>query len=56
MKTIKNIKVFDAVAYMCQQREKLSEKLSKMTKMEIIEYFAQIKEKSVIKPYVQQEL
>ena len=36
MKTIK--KTFDAVKFMRQQRDKLSEKLSKMTKEEILEY------------------
>ena len=32
-------KSFDAVKYMREQRDKLSEKLSKMTKEEIVEYF-----------------
>jgi hypothetical protein len=32
-------KTFDAVKFMRQQRDKLSEKLSKMTKKEILEYF-----------------
>ena len=32
-------KKFDAVKFMRQQRDKLSEKLSKMTKKEILEYF-----------------
>jgi len=32
-------KTFDAVQFMREQREKLSEKLSKMTKEEIVEYF-----------------
>ena len=32
-------KTFDAVNYMREQRDKLSEKLSKMTKEEIVEYF-----------------
>ena len=32
-------KQFDAVAYMRQQRDKLSKKLSEMTKTEIVEYF-----------------
>ena len=36
-------KQFDAVKFMRQQREKLSEKLSKMTKAEIVEYFKQKK-------------
>ena len=38
MKTKIN-KPFDAVKFMREQRDKLSEKLSKMTKEEIIEYF-----------------
>ncbi len=41
---------FDAVKYMRQQREKLSEKLSKLTKEEILEYFKKRKLKSTIKP------
>ena len=32
-------KTFDAMKFMRQERDKLSEKLSKMTKEEIIEYF-----------------
>ena len=32
-------KTFDAVKFMRQQRDKLSEKLAKMTKKEILEYF-----------------
>ena len=32
-------KTFDAVKFMREQRDKLSEKLSKMTKEEIVEYF-----------------
>ena len=43
-------KQFDAVKYMRQQREKLSEKLSKMTKPEIVEYFRKRKLESNIKP------
>ena len=38
MKTT-NEKTFDAVKFMRDQRDKLSEKLSKMTKEEIVEYF-----------------
>jgi len=38
MKT-KNKKEFDAVKFMREQRKLLSEKLSKMTKSEIVEYF-----------------
>jgi len=48
MKTIE--KQFDAVKYMRQQREKLSEKLAKMTKEEIVAYFKQIKTQTTIKP------
>jgi hypothetical protein len=48
MKTTK--KTFDAVKFMRQQRDKLSEKLSKMTKEEIIEYFKKRKTKTTIKP------
>ena len=32
-------KTFDAVKFMREQRDKLSEKLSKMTKEEIVDYF-----------------
>lgn len=48
MKTIE--KTFDAVKFMRQQRDKLSEKLSKMSKDEIIEYFNNRKTKATIKP------
>lgn len=48
MKTTK--KTFDAVEFMRQQRDKLSEKLSKMTKAEIIEYFKRRKAELTIKP------
>lgn len=43
-------KTFDAVGYMRQQREKLSKKLSKMTKEEILNYFRQISNEKEIKP------
>jgi hypothetical protein len=43
-------KQFDAVKYMRQQRDKLSDKLSKMTKEEIIAYFKQVKSATAIKP------
>jgi hypothetical protein len=46
----KTEKTFDAVKYMRGQREKLSEKLSKMTKEEIIEYFKKSKAQTAIKP------
>ena len=43
-------KQFDAVKFMRQQREKLSEKMSKMTKSEIVEYFRQKKLLASTKP------
>ncbi len=43
-------KTFDAVKYMRQQRDKLSEKLAKMTKEEILEYFRKRKAEMTIKP------
>jgi len=43
-------KQFDAVKFMRQQREKLSEKLLKMTKAEIIEYFNKRKAELLVKP------
>lgn len=43
-------KKFDAVKFMREQREKLSEKLSNMTKEEIIEYFKKKKSESTVKP------
>ena len=43
-------KTFDAVKFMREQRDKLSEKLSKMTKEEIVEYFKRRKQESSTKP------
>ena len=43
-------KTFDAVKFMRQQRDKLSEKLSKMTKEEILEYFKKRKTQMTVKP------
>jgi hypothetical protein len=43
-------KQFDAVKFMRQQRDKLSDKLSKMTKDEIVEYFKRRKVETSIKP------
>jgi c-di-AMP phosphodiesterase-like protein len=43
-------KTFDAVKFMRQQRDKLSEKLAKMTKDEILEYFKKRNIQSTIKP------
>ena len=48
MKTTK--KSFDAVKYMRQQRDELSEKLSKMNKEEILEYFKKRKAQTSTKP------
>ncbi len=42
-------KQFDAVKFMRQQRDKLSEELSKMSKAEIIEYFKRRKTETSIK-------
>jgi hypothetical protein len=39
MKTIEMQKTFDAVLFMRRQRDRLSKKLSKMTKEEIVCYF-----------------
>ncbi len=43
-------KQFDAVNFMRQQRDKLNEMLSKMTKDEILQYFKNRKTESTIKP------
>lgn len=43
-------KTFDAVKFMRQQRDELSEKLSKMTKEEILEYFKKRKTQTTVKP------
>ena len=43
-------KTFDVVRFMRDQRDKLSEKLSKMTKEEIVEYFKRRKLENLIKP------
>lgn len=43
-------KQFDAVKFMRQQREKLSTKLVKMTKSEIVAYFKKRKLETSIKP------
>lgn len=48
MKTIE--KTFDAVKFMRHQRDKLSEKLAKMTKEEILDYFKKRKTETTIKP------
>jgi hypothetical protein len=43
-------KTFDAVNFMRDQRDKLSKKLSKMTKEEILAYFNRRKTELTIKP------
>ena len=43
-------KQFDAVKFMRQQREKLSQKLSKMTKEEVLDYFKKRKTQVTVKP------
>ena len=47
----KNEESFDAVLFMRQQRNRLSEMLSKMTKAEIVEYFRKKAVETTIKPY-----
>jgi hypothetical protein len=49
MKTIE--KQFDAVLYMRQQRDRMSEMLSKMTKAEVVTYFRKKAATTTIKPY-----
>lgn len=44
------LKSFDAVKFMRQQRDKMSEKLSKMSKEEILEYFKTRKNRTEIIP------
>jgi hypothetical protein len=41
---------FDAVKFKCENREKLSEKLSKMSKEEFVEYFRKKKLESSTMP------
>ena len=43
-------KDFDAVQFMRDQRQKLSEKLSRMTKEEVVEYFKRRRLESNVKP------
>lgn len=47
---MKTKKSFDAVKFMREQRDKLSEKLSEMTKEEIVEYFRKRKLENSIRP------
>ncbi len=46
----KTKKEFDAIEFMREQRRKLSEKLSEMTKSEIVEYFKRKRIEQEIKP------
>ena len=43
-------KKFDAVKFMREQRQNLTNKLSKMTKQEIVEYFKKQRISSTVKP------
>jgi response regulator of citrate/malate metabolism len=43
-------KTFDAVKFMREQRDRLSKKLSKMTKEEIVDYFKNKKLENSTKP------
>ncbi len=43
-------KQFDAVKFMREKRDKLSDKLAKMTKREIVEYFKKMKLETSTKP------
>jgi hypothetical protein len=45
-----NNKPFDAVGFMRQQRDALSDKLSKMTKEEIVAYFKDRTQQAGVKP------
>ena len=46
-----NKESFNAVLFMRQQRNRLSEMLSKMTKAEVVEYFRKKEIETTIKPY-----
>lgn len=43
-------KKFDSVKFMREQRQNLTNKLSKMTKQEIVEYFKKQRISSTVKP------
>jgi len=43
-------KKFDSVKYMREQRQQLSEKLIKMTKEEVVEYFRKKRLENTVKP------
>ena len=49
MKTITD-KKFDAVKFMREQRQNLTNKLAKMTKQEIVEYFKKQRISNTVKP------
>jgi hypothetical protein len=44
------MKTFDSVKFMREQRDRLSDKLSKMSKEEILEYFRKRRAESKVKP------
>ena len=46
----KNKKDFDAVEFMREQRKTLSDKLAKMTKSEIVDYFKRKESKNQLRP------
>jgi len=46
----KTKKDFDAVEFAREQKDKLSRKLARMTKEEIIAYFKKVRAESIIKP------
>ena len=43
-------KTFDAVLFMREQRERLSKRLSKMTKKEVLEFFSKREKKGAVRP------
>jgi hypothetical protein len=43
-------KTFDAVEFMREQRQRLSEKLAGMTREEIVEYFKKTRSENPVKP------
>ena len=52
MKTMNDSKeTFNAVLFMRQQRNRISEMLSKMTKDEIVEYYRKKAIETTVKPY-----
>jgi hypothetical protein len=49
-KNTENQNSIDAVKFMREQRDKLSQKLSKMTKEEVLRYFEKRREENSVKP------